>query len=50
MGKDPGSLKFSCRAAGSTNGPSALWGTGANCLRSREAMLQDRGDSQSHSQ
>lgn len=28
MGKDPGPLKFSCRAAGSTNGPSALWGAG----------------------
>lgn len=28
MGRDPGPLKFSCRAAGSTNGPSALWGAG----------------------
>ena len=27
MGKDPGPLKFSCQAAGSTNAPSALWGT-----------------------
>lgn len=28
MGKDPGPLKFSCRAAGSTNAPSALRGAG----------------------
>ena len=43
MGEDPAPLKFSCQAAGSTNGPSALWGAWGR-------LSQALGDGQSRSQ
>lgn len=43
MGDDPAPLKFSCWAAGSTHGPSALQGVWGS-------LSQAPGDGQSHSQ